>query len=593
MSIAFKNDMNISIATMPEFDVMQRISPKPELTYREQPSSCDSGFGSLINNEARSLNRSSSSPDTQSKISPRDNKSNGVNKRSEQTSNDNDIELDTQSNDESDAVSKNAEETGNNKEADTQKNNDNSGLTKTDQADSDNHPELKTGRQNGMETGALLFNLFEAVVTAGTDIINADTDISDIDIENVSNNKTAVNGETGQAENQPGAEAGSENGLKIGALLFDLINGSDKVNTEKADGELSGFQIGSVINKSGAEGNSGASLTENGLKADNVLSDILKGSVLKSDSSEISGLVNSESTKVNITELSSADADMEGGLKTGDQMLAKSDTVDKALVDGRGREENSIEGGNEENNLKSGDTEHTDLSIHKEIAEGGDKKTDGKSNHFNAAQSREDAQHLNSPGKDSISETLIKGMGPEAAAHVNAGQSLKDTSPDTAKRVNIDSEVDNVHLINSSNITREGGKTGETIFSGSTARQAGLHELVDKIVYVVKGNSKLGVAVEHEDLGKLNINLSMEKGVVNVHIDASDKVVREYIENNIQEIIDSLSKNGVSVGGFSVALKEHSDNPEKTFAAGNGHKREISAVPASVKSHRGLVNIFA
>jgi hypothetical protein len=623
MSIAFMNNMNISSATMPEFDVTQRISSKPDLTYRERASYGESGFGSLINNETGSANRSSS-PYTHSKINPRDNKSNSVGKRTERTNNDHDTNLDTKDNGNADAVSKPEEETRNNKKADTQNYNDKADSTKTDQADSDDHPGLKTGPQNGMGTGALLFNLFEAVVTANADIINADSDLSPVDKDNTKINKGGVDGETGQAENQPGVEAGSQNGLNIGALLFDLINGTDKVNTDKPDGGGTGFRIGSVINKSGAvtkgdaeqsENSPGVSETgnglktgdflsdilgdavskhENALKAGDVLSDLLKGPVLKSESSsETSGSVNSESAKVNIAELSPVEAGTEGGLKTGDQMFAKSEMVDKTPVNGRGSEENSIEGRNDENKLKSGDTAHTDLFIHREIVEGGDKKTDAKSNHFNVTQSREDALYLNSPGKDSIRETLIQGMSPEVATHVNAEHSLKGTSFDAAKQVNIDSEVDNVHLVNSSNITREGDKAGESIFSGSTARPAGLHELVDKIVYVVRGNSKLGVAVEHENLGKLNINLSMEKGVVNVHIDATDKVTREYLENNIQQIIDSLSKNGVSVGGFSVALKEHSDNPAKTFTMDNGQKRKISAEPVSVKSRRGLVNIFA
>jgi len=174
-----------------------------------------------------------------------------------------DTELDTQSDGKSGAVSNHAEETENNKKAGIQNYNDNSDLTRADQADSDNHPG-KTGQKNAMRTDALLFNLFEAAVT-----INTGLNLSPVDNDSLLVNKETIHGEAGQSGEQPGVEAGSENGLKTGALLFDLINGSDRVNTDNLSVELSGFRIGQAINDikraaEQSEGNAEVSAAGNG-----------------------------------------------------------------------------------------------------------------------------------------------------------------------------------------------------------------------------------------------------------------------------------------------------------------------------------------
>ncbi|UCE71927.1 MAG: flagellar hook-length control protein FliK, partial [Nitrospiraceae bacterium] len=102
-----------------------------------------------------------------------------------------------------------------------------------------------------------------------------------------------------------------------------------------------------------------------------------------------------------------------------------------------------------------------------------------------------------------------------------------------------------------------------------------------------------GVTIEHSELGKLNINLSLDKGNVHVNIHASDKVTREIIENNIQYIIDSLEKEGVSIGGFSVGTKE---NQEKVFQSPMSRDGRIKVFTDNVETtynRNGLVSVFA
>ncbi len=176
----------------------------------------------------------------------------------------------------------------------------------------------------------------------------------------------------------------------------------------------------------------------------------------------------------------------------------------------------------------------------------------------------------------------------------NAFKGLSDTSINSLESMNTNTAISNAELAQNQGMAMSGGKAGASLLNGNAARTAGFSELLNQVVYTAKGKSKLNVTVNHEEFGKLKINVTMEKGLVNIHVNASDKVVREYLESNVQSIIESLSKDGVSVGGFSVALKDHKDNPEKKFLMDSGLNRQYENIPvAAVHSNRGLVNVFA
>ncbi len=132
-----------------------------------------------------------------------------------------------------------------------------------------------------------------------------------------------------------------------------------------------------------------------------------------------------------------------------------------------------------------------------------------------------------------------------------------ESSPRLAK-------IENSNLLYNSNVTYGNYKVGDNPFLEITTRPTGFTELLEKIVYVAKSNNSLDVTIKHNDLGKLNINLTMEKGILNVHINTTERVVREFIQNNIQYIVDSLKENGVSIGGFSVNLRDQQDNRGNT-----------------------------
>lgn len=198
-------------------------------------------------------------------------------------------------------------------------------------------------------------------------------------------------------------------------------------------------------------------------------------------------------------------------------------------------------------------------------------------------------KHIDNP--DELPNKLVF----EIAGDKDYANDLKHYQAHTVKTVKVEATSDNTNLLGHSGVTLENGKLTEAAPSVSVVRASGFNQILDDIVYVVKGNSRLGVTIEHDSLGKLNINLSMEKGLLNVHINTSEKMVREFIENNVQYIVDSLAKDGVSISGFSVALKDHREPAEDIFLmnSNNHQEQEVIKEQAQISAVTGLVSVFA
>jgi len=113
-----------------------------------------------------------------------------------------------------------------------------------------------------------------------------------------------------------------------------------------------------------------------------------------------------------------------------------------------------------------------------------------------------------------------------------------------------------------------------------------------------KSDTSVEVTLAPPGIGKLEIEVVLEKGVVNARIIAADSAGREAIARSLPQIVEALARDGMNVGGFTVSLKERRDRTED--APGRGASRDpdarlLSAVtPAASASaaSTGLVDIF-
>lgn len=106
-----------------------------------------------------------------------------------------------------------------------------------------------------------------------------------------------------------------------------------------------------------------------------------------------------------------------------------------------------------------------------------------------------------------------------------------------------------------------------------------LDTMVSKASLTRDGN-QLALTLKPEGLGKLDINISLEKGMLHAQIQASDPAAKQLIENNLQQIVNTLMQEGLTVSGFSVSLRQGApengngsglnafqNQPEKAFEA--------------------------
>jgi flagellar hook-length control protein FliK len=138
--------------------------------------------------------------------------------------------------------------------------------------------------------------------------------------------------------------------------------------------------------------------------------------------------------------------------------------------------------------------------------------------------------------------------------------------------------------------TREGN-------GSAPVRAANAADVLDAASTIVKDGNRLAVKFEQDGLGKLDIDLRLNKGILSAHIQAADNSTKTLIENNMQQIVDSLMKAGLSVGGFSVSLKGGGQQ-NMTQEEYNGKTGQATGVLGAVVGSAprgasdGLVSIF-
>jgi flagellar hook-length control protein FliK len=72
-----------------------------------------------------------------------------------------------------------------------------------------------------------------------------------------------------------------------------------------------------------------------------------------------------------------------------------------------------------------------------------------------------------------------------------------------------------------------------------------------------KGDASIEVSLEPDGLGKIDIELVLDRGVINGQINASETVGKEMIERNLDSILRVLINEGLQVGSFSVSLQNN------------------------------------
>jgi flagellar hook-length control protein FliK len=116
----------------------------------------------------------------------------------------------------------------------------------------------------------------------------------------------------------------------------------------------------------------------------------------------------------------------------------------------------------------------------------------------------------------------------------------------------------------------------------------------EKLVIINSNEKSLKLTIDTDGIGALDIELTLEKGVINAQIFASESSGKNFLDNNISAILNSLLREGLNIGKFSISLgykrddakEEHGESAQKA----ENTLQELDRTVNSTKNH--LISIF-
>jgi flagellar hook-length control protein FliK len=593
--IALLLDMNIKVQRMMELHGSQQRSNNLNINPVGKSGYPSFAFDSIINNmksaDTGSGQEQSYKP---AKVDQQNdyNRDDRYDSRAEQPDRRRDISDDEYTR-RSDELNRSTENTGERRITDTQKENDRSTKTGSETGESKKYTEkaIDGNQQNNQNTDINEKDNINADDASGEETSENTASIPGTILSDLLNG-TPIDSLVQEGEAVTSGEValqgtikGTEHAAKTDALLASLINSQAE---EAVSTSLSG-------NTNTAE----TSVTQKSAVTDALLSQIINSSASKSGESKAETVINTERAVLT----SNGPVDPEHTMKMADALLQASGKASEDKTAGTEKTvlNNNAQTVNTEAGESVGKAEEFFNNIGKNMAD--DKKAELKQYLGKDVKPQTQTAEQNFQITDHNAKVAVSKLISEVTGSLNRESGLNSNSDSATKMVRVEPMTNAAGTLGSSSVTTENGKAGQALHTPSVMRPSAFHEVVDKIVYVVKGDNKLAVTVDHQDFGKLKINLNLEKGMVNVHINTTDKGVREFVENNIQQIVESLSKSGVSVGGFSVGLKNHGNDGfngfsnrnenGKGFSIDNIQEQEYLKAITNAPVNNGLVSVFA
>lgn len=115
-----------------------------------------------------------------------------------------------------------------------------------------------------------------------------------------------------------------------------------------------------------------------------------------------------------------------------------------------------------------------------------------------------------------------------------------------------------------------------------------------KVMILNSDEKSLKLTIDPDGIGTLDIELTLEKGVINAQILASDSVGKNFLDNNISILLNSLMREGLNIGKFSIYLGNNRDNTKENHGESAQPVKDSFHEPAISGSPNGhhLISIF-
>jgi molybdopterin converting factor small subunit len=122
-------------------------------------------------------------------------------------------------------------------------------------------------------------------------------------------------------------------------------------------------------------------------------------------------------------------------------------------------------------------------------------------------------------------------------------------------------------------------------------------DIYDNTLIITKENNKsIELVLEPDGIGKLDIELTQKKGVINAQFNVAETIGKELLDKNLNYILHYLTAEGIAIGNFSVSLnnRKYRDKIERNISDGGTRYEKITDKIDRLISHNinGNISIF-
>ncbi len=118
-----------------------------------------------------------------------------------------------------------------------------------------------------------------------------------------------------------------------------------------------------------------------------------------------------------------------------------------------------------------------------------------------------------------------------------------------------------------------------------------INQIIEKTsVFITPEKSEMNIELKPDSLGKLSLKIASENGIITAKFIADSHQVKQVLESNMELLKDSLERQGMNVEGFSVSVRQDSQQSARHFNQMNGvnssKKTGSSFTPAGIDVSR-------
>ena len=118
-----------------------------------------------------------------------------------------------------------------------------------------------------------------------------------------------------------------------------------------------------------------------------------------------------------------------------------------------------------------------------------------------------------------------------------------------------------------------------TVMKAPVSDREILSQVIEKAKVVVSADkSEMVIDLKPDSLGKLSLKVVTEHGMITAKFVAENQQVKQVLETNMQLLKESLEKQGLNVQGFSVSVRQESQNSRNDYNSHEDGRRRVSSV---------------